>query len=79
MCKTKDIRVEIKEYIEYNFKYLKAEYLDYSIQALTMSFLLGLAPNECVGMIPEDLYPEEDMEIYDVAYECVEALVKERR
>ena len=80
MCKTKDIRDEIMEYIEYRFSQKGVDlkkYQDYSIQVLTLSFLLGELPNECEGVEPEDIYPEEDMEIYDVAYECVEAIMNE--
>ena len=80
MCKTKDIREEIKEYIEYRFSQkgmnLK-DYQDYSIKVLTMSFLLGEPPAECEGVEPEDIYPDEDMEIYDVAYECMEKIMNE--
>ena len=75
-----DIRNEIKEYIEYRFsqKYIRIQdYLDYPVKTIAISFLLGEPPAECEGVEPEDIYPEEDMEIYDVAYECVEAIMNE--
>lgn len=75
-----DIRNEIKEYIEYRFSQRNIDvrdYLDYPIKAVALSFLLGELPDECEGVEPEDIYPEEDMIIYDVAYECVEAIINE--